>query len=183
MTESRQDRPVLRSPRESPVAGAVEVRRSGRRHRTVSARLKDSTLIVNIPAAMSHAEEDHWIETMLRRFEAKGLRGRLNSDGDLEKRAQELNSRHFEGRLTWNSLTFVTNQTARLGSCSAKSGSIRISAAVAGMPAWVRDYVIVHELAHLIEPNHSADFWALVNRYPLTERARGFLIAKGIEEE
>jgi len=41
--------------------------------------------------------------------------------------------------------------------------------------------VIVHELAHLIVPGHGAGFWLLVGRYPKTERARGFLIAKGGE--
>jgi predicted metal-dependent hydrolase len=59
---------------------------------------------------------------------------------------------------------------------------IRLSQAVADYPPWVRDYVIVHELAHLVVPDHSDRFWALVNRYPLTERARGFLIAKGDED-
>jgi predicted metal-dependent hydrolase len=41
----------------------------------------------------------------------------------------------------------------------------------------VLDYVIVHELAHLEVAGHNDRFWQLVNRYPLTERARGYLIA------
>lgn len=51
------------------------------------------------------------------------------------------------------------------------------------MPGFVLDYILMHELAHLLQPNHSPDFWALVNRYPLTERARGYLMAKGMEDE
>jgi predicted metal-dependent hydrolase len=51
------------------------------------------------------------------------------------------------------------------------------------MPKWVRDYVIMHEIAHLEEANHGARFWKLVNQYPLTERARGYLMAIGLEED
>lgn len=165
------------------IAPEVEVRRSDRRHRTVSARLRDGKLVVYLPAGMSRAEEARWVETMLKRFEARSLRTRLNSDGDLQRRAMELNREYFGGRLEWNSLKYVTNQNSRYGSCSPAEASIRISSALAEMPRWVRDYVLVHELAHLVEANHSKDFWALVNRYPLTERARGYLIAKGMEEE
>jgi predicted metal-dependent hydrolase len=37
----------------------------------------------------------------------------------------------------------------------------------------------VHELAHLVHASHGPEFWALVNRYPKTERARGYLMALG----
>lgn len=171
-------------PLESPaLAPEVEVRRSGRRHRTVSARLRDGRLVVYLPASMSRAEEAHWVETMTRRFEARALKRRLNSDGDLQRRAAELNRLYFGGRLRWASLQYVTNQNMRYGSCSPREGSIRISSLLAEMPGWVRDYVLVHELSHLVEANHGPEFWALVNRYPLAERARGYLMAKGMDEE
>lgn len=47
------------------------------------------------------------------------------------------------------------------------------------MPGHVIDYVLLHELAHLIEPAHDDRFWALVDRFPRSERARGFL--EGVE--
>jgi hypothetical protein len=159
----------------------VEVRRSARRTRTVSARLEDRRLIVSIPARMSRAEEAEWVDKMARRFEERARRGRLNANGELERRAQQLNRRFFAGRLTWEGICYVTNQGRRYGSCSIASRTIRLSDRLAEMPVWVLDYVIVHELAHLMVPDHSPAFWRLVGRYPLTERARGYLIAKGME--
>ena len=165
-----------------PVVRKVEVRRSARRTRTVSARLEQGTLIVSIPARMSAVEEAAWVEKMRTRLEGKVRRRTLNGDGALQRRARELNQQYFGGKLEWESLTYVGNMTSRYGSCSVRSRTIRISDTLAGMPAWVRDYVLVHELAHLVEPNHSKKFWALVNRYPLTERARGYLMAKDLDE-
>jgi len=166
---------------ETSIVHSVEVRRSTRRKATVSARLERGNLIVYLPARMSAAEEAVWVGRMRERLEARERRRRLNGGGDLERRARELNDKYFGGTLTWSSLAYVGNQHSRYGSCTVGTGAIRLSDSLASMPAWVRDYVLVHELAHLAVPNHSADFWALVNRYPLTERARGFLIAKGIE--
>lgn len=166
----------------APLVRSVEVRRSARRKNTVAARLERGNLIVYLPARMSATEEAMWVEQMRRRLEAKERRKNLNASGDLQRRAEELNDKYFGGKLAWSSLTYVGNQHSRYGSCTVGRASIRLSDALAAMPGWVRDYVIVHELAHLAVPNHSAEFWALVQRYPLTERARGYLMAKGIEE-
>jgi hypothetical protein len=162
---------------------SVEVRRSARRQRTVAARLEGGNLIVFLPARMSQADEAVWVERMRRRLESRERRRHQNSSGELERRAQEMNRRYFGGKLRWSSLTYVGNQNSRYGSCTVGTGAIRLSDSLLDMPGWVRDYVLVHELAHLLVPNHSPKFWALVARYPLTERARGYLIARGVETE
>jgi predicted metal-dependent hydrolase len=69
----------------------------------------------------------------------------------------------------------VTNQNGRWGSCTPDDATIRISHRIQEMPDWVIDYVLLHELAHLVVPSHNAQFWELVNRYPKAERARGYL--------
>lgn len=97
------------------------------------------------------------------------------------ERAQSLNKRYFEGRLPLQSVRYVSNQKKRFGSCSSLDGSIRISDRLTHVPDWVLDYVLVHEMAHLLEPNHSPRFWKLVHRYPRAERAIGFLMALGME--
>jgi predicted metal-dependent hydrolase len=161
----------------------VKVVRSKRRKKTVEARLESGVLVIRAPAAISDAELSPIIEKLKAKVEKKQRRRQFESDAALEARARGLNRRYFDGKLTWSSIRYVTNQNKRFGSCTPSYGTIRISHRVADMPAWVRDYVIVHELAHLVEPNHSCTFWDLVNRYPKTERARGYLIAIGMEED
>ncbi len=150
----------------------TEVVRSARRRKTIEAKLVDGVLRVMIPASLSAAEEAHWVDEMQRRFTRKHSARTV----DLPRRARELAETHdlpFP-----ESVRFSSRQTMRWGSCTPSTGAIRISDRLLHYPPWVLDYVLVHELAHLEEHNHSPAFWALVNRYPLTERARGFLIAK-----
>jgi predicted metal-dependent hydrolase len=85
------------------------------------------------------------------------------------------------GLRTPQSIRWVDNQDRRWGSCTPAQGSVRISSHLAREPGWVLDYVIVHELAHLHVSAHNRRFWALVARYPLAERARGFLMARGLD--
>jgi predicted metal-dependent hydrolase len=162
--------------------GRVEVRRSSRRRKTVSAQIVGEALIVSLPQRLSRAEEHEWVQLMTSRMSERRRRDRLNSDEGLARRAAELADRYLGG-VRASSVEWVTNQRSRWGSCSPDDGSIRVAIALAEFPVWVRDYVLVHELAHLICADHSERFWGLVNRYPLSERARGFLMAKGLEEE
>jgi hypothetical protein len=162
---------------------SVEIVRSTRRRRTISARLEGDRLILQVPAGLSAAEEQSWAEKLGGKLLAAKRRRDLNTDGALEARAHELNARYFDGKLTFTEIRYVTNQQHRLGSCTPSQGTIRIADRVAKLPAWVRDAVVVHELAHLAEANHSARFWKLANRYPLMERARGYLMAIGLEDD
>ncbi len=159
----------------------IRLVRSERRKNTISARLVGDTLTVMVPAGLTAEEEQSWVERMTKRALRSAGRTKTRSDEELIRRAKDLAERYFAGRLGEFSIRYVTNQDHRYGSCTPSQHSIRISDRLTEMPAWVLDYVIVHELAHLIEANHAKQFWRLVNRYPLTERARGFLIAKGME--
>jgi predicted metal-dependent hydrolase len=152
----------------------VEIRRSARRRRTVSAYRDGERTVVLLPARMSSSEERRWVALMLQRLDAKEQRGR-RSDAALVERAAALSRRYLDGQARPASVRWVDNQGSRWGSCTATDASIRLSSRLRTMPAWVVDYVLVHELAHLIVPTHGPQFWALVNRYPRTERARGYL--------
>lgn len=153
----------------------VRVIRSAKRTRTVSANVVDGVLVVHLPARLSQTEELEWIERMRKHFERKRRKQRSKSDGDLVARARVLNLMYFGGKLEY-SINWVENQAKRWGSCTPARESIRISRELEPFPDWVLDYVIVHELAHLIEANHSPAFWKLVYQYPQTDKAIGFLM-------
>ncbi len=153
----------------------VEVRRSARRRRTVSARRDGDRIVVFLPAAMSRAQEQRWVREMVARVRRSEERSRL-SDDDLAERARRLSDRYLGGLAVAGSVRWVDNQQARWGSCTPGDRSIRLSSRLRGMPAWVVDYVLVHELAHLLEAGHDAPFWAWVDRYPQAEKAKGYLL-------
>src|SRR6266540_1471867 len=152
----------------------VDIRRSARRRRTVSAYRDGDRVVVLMPDRLSAAEEARWVQTMLTRLEKQRSRSRV-SDEKLVERARNLACRYLPEVPEPASVRWVSNQNRRWGSCTPADRSIRLSARLQTMPAWVVDYVLVHELAHLVEPSHSPAFWALVHRYPKAERAEGYL--------
>ncbi|MFJ6721429.1 M48 family metallopeptidase [Streptomyces sp. NPDC091259] len=157
-----------------PSQRAVEVRRSARRRRTVSAYREGERTVVLIPARMSEAEEARWVGVMLDKLAAQESRRTLG-DAELTERAERLSEQYFGSRARPRSVRWVTNQNTRWGSCTPAEGSIRLSHRLRGMPEYVVDYVLLHELAHLLVPAHGPRFWRLLEAYPKTERARGYL--------
>ena len=161
----------------------VQIVRSARRYKTLTARLVgEHSVEVRVPLGMSQAREREAVGRLVERLKARVARAERQGDGDLMARAQELNRRYFGGKLQITSVRYVSNQHSRFGSCTPSSAAIRLSDRLAKTPPWVRDYVLVHELAHLMEPNHSPSFWQLVHQYPRAERALGYLMALGMSE-
>ena len=137
----------------------------------------DDTVVL-LPARFSKAEERRWVAEMLARLQARDQRrerGARRSDEALLGRARHLAATVLDGKVRPESVRWVSNMAARWGSCTPADGSIRVSERLREMPSWVLDYVLVHELAHLLVPGHGADFWELVGRYPRADRARGYL--------
>jgi Protein of unknown function DUF45 len=168
---------MARSATSSPRSRApqIDVRRSTRRTRTVTAYRDGERIVVLIPARFSRADEQLWVGRMVGRLTAPLSGRRASPDAALFTRAKTLSSRYFGGRARPATVGWVSVMRTRWASCTPADGTIRVSSRLAQMPSWVLDYVLMHELAHLLVPGHGADFWALVNRYPRTERARGYL--------
>lgn len=152
----------------------IKVIRSARRRKTVSAVVDKGVLIVRIPARMSKADERYWVNRMRDKIGTQRSQRRARkTDQALETRARRLAQDYF-GPLEFT-IVWSDRQQRRWGSCTPIDRSIRLSTNLKDFPDYVIDYVIIHELAHLLIADHSPEFWQLCARYPLTDRARGFL--------
>ena len=159
----------------------VVVRRSARRRRTVAAFWEDGSAVIAIPATFTKSQEREWVRRMLAKLKKQGERqtgsGRRRpaTDQALAKHAEHLSQTYLGGRAVPSSVRWVSNQNSRWGSATPADGTIRLSNKLQRMPQWVIDYVLVHELAHLLVAGHNAQFWKLVEAYPETQRAKAFL--------
>ncbi len=158
----------------------IEVRRSARRKRTVQAYREGDAIVVLLPQGMSADDEERYVESLVERVLAhEARRARSSDDEGLMVRAERLSERYLRPRLGRAplpaSISWVANQQKRWGSCSIASGDIRLSDRLQQMPEWVQDYVLLHELVHLVVPDHGKRFRGLLSAYPRQERARGYL--------
>lgn len=142
---------------------------------------ENGTAVVAIPARFTAAQESEWVHRMLeklhRQGEKRAAKGRKQpaTDAALAAHAADLSAQYFGGRAVPASVRWVSNQNSRWGSATPSEGTIRLSDKLRPMPQWVIDYVLLHELAHLLVAGHNAAFWKLLEAYPDTMRAKAFL--------
>jgi hypothetical protein len=148
----------------------IELVRGTPRRKHVEAVLVGDRLRVSFPRWMSIDEAQvtaqELAERMRRRTESSAI--------DVAARARRLARDYHLPRP--RSVRWVDNMRQRWGSCTPEDGAVRVSSRLAAYPSWVLDYVLVHELAHLLAPGHDAAFWAWVDRYPHAEKAKGYLL-------
>ncbi len=151
----------------------VVVRTSSRRRKTAAAYWENGSIVVVMPAHVPRADRPELVEWLVARVMAKRP-GASATDEALAARAADLADRYVDG-VRPESIRWVTNQGKRWGSCSTQTGEIRLSHRLRGVPEWVLDATIVHELAHLVHADHSAAFHAVADRHPRQRDALVFL--------
>ena len=154
------------------------MKRSARRRRTYKWSLIGGRVQLEVPVGLRATEESRIVADVAERARRRLLRSARATDAELYGRAKDLARRYVPQALPrLRSVVWSDRQERRWGSCSSDTGSIRLSARLQDLPEYVLNAVLVHEVAHLIEPNHSDRFHTLAAAYPLAERARGFLEA------
>jgi Protein of unknown function DUF45 len=171
--------PAPAAPTAPPGWPEVEIRVSARRRKTSEARWVGGRIVVSLPAHLSGEAREKTIAWLVDRLVAKHPLRSAVGDSDLMARAEALSDRYRIGARP-TSVRWVTNQMSRWGSCSYHSGEIRISHRLRSVPEWVLDAVLVHELAHLVHPNHSPAFHQLANNYRRHREAGIFLAGYGL---
>lgn len=163
-----------------------EIRRSKRRKKSVGAFRENGKTIIVAPMRMSLTEIHTYAEELVSKLD--GHYEKLASNELLETRAKYLVSNYLDiDVLTAHhapvSITWVNNQNSRWGSCTPSDGKIRISHRLQGMPQYVIDAVLLHELIHLIVPDHSEKFYSYLAKFEDYKLAKEFLAGYSFARE
>lgn len=156
----------------------VRIIRSSKRKKTISSQWRDDRLVVQVPAALNEMAERAFVDEMLKKYRQRQSRTTsVNTSDALMERAKFLDQKYFGGLASPVSVRWVENQNKRWGSATPVQQTIRLSSKLKFTPSWVQDYVLVHELAHLVAPSdgHGQKFQALLDRFARRHEADQFL--------
>ena len=134
--------------------------------------IRGGEIVLSISKRLTAREREEHIATLTRRLQAMALRqqqrvpvalpqGDVFTDSRLAALAVRLN-REFYG-FQFSRVRFW-QQRSRWGTCLLQKREIHISHRLKGAPLMLLEYVVIHELCHLREPNHGPRFWRLVAR-------------------
>lgn len=152
----------------------LELVRSTRRRRSATAFGRDGRVVVQLPAGLPAAEEERLIASLVSRVTGRNRAQQQGGDERLRERAATLADTYLDG-VRPSEIRWSSRMRRRWGSCTQATGVIRISDRLAGVPDYVLDSVLVHELAHLLESGHGPGFKRLIARFPDLDRADAFL--------
>lgn len=154
------------------------LRKSARARRMRIAVYCDGSVVVTTPFDLRDTvverflrEKAHWLfakMSFFRQFEGRAVARRSNADYLKHKDdayrivAERVNYFNKIYGFSFNQIN-IKNQKTRWGSCSRK-GNLNFNYKIVFLPQQLSDYIIVHELCHLREFNHSRKFWSLVER-------------------
>ena len=159
------------------------------KRKSIGISIKDGGVIVKAPYGIRKADIDkivsshrEWIDRTLVRERKKALReSELTEDKICELKAQA--KKYFTDKCSYYADIMgvrygalrITSAKTQYGSCSSK-GNICFSYRLMLFPEEAREYVVVHELAHRTEMNHSPRFYAIVEKYLPDYRERRALL-------
>lgn len=131
----------------------IEVMESGET-KSVTVSLEDGIFLIKVPQDLKGDNRKEEIKRKLVEWYKKEARIKYKEGVELYRKKLGV---------SYNKI-FIRDQKTRWGSCSSK-GNLNFNWRLIMAPLSIMDYIVVHELAHLIYPNHSKDFWKLVESF------------------
>lgn len=153
------------------------IKKSDRAKRLRVAVYADAQVVITVPRGVNKelvekfiTQKSTWIDEKVAYFsQFKNKQITKTSEADFQKYKEDALAlatervAHFNQSygFPYNQIN-IKNQKTRWGSCSAK-GNLNFNYKIIFLPEAVRDYIVVHELCHLKEFNHSRKFWNLIS--------------------
>jgi predicted metal-dependent hydrolase len=163
-------------PRKMNLPPNMEVRRTGRRKKTVAAVREGQLTVLYAPLRMPNYEIEEMAQELQQRLDQIDPRA-YYSDQELLDRAEYLSANYLFSAAQPKSVAWSEKLTSAWGICNPLHQTINLATRLKGLPQYVIDYVLLHELVHLVCTNHGKEFDSFMKLFEKKERAEGYLDA------